>query len=59
MATAYAAFLLSAFLALAVALAARSRTLRPLYDPQFMQIAWLRWAAPQFEHFERRIASKA
>lgn len=34
-----AAFDLAAFL---VALAARSRTFRPLYEPQFIQSRWLR-----------------
>lgn len=34
-------------------------TLRPLYQPQFMQMAWLLWLAPQLAHFETRAASSA
>jgi len=45
--------------ALAAALPAKSRTLRPLYHPHDMQIEWLLCAAPQLPHFETRPASSA
>jgi hypothetical protein len=41
------------------ALAARSKTLRPLYHPQFMQIVWLLCIALQFSHLENLALSRA
>ena len=57
-------FLASAsFLALAdafaAALAARSMTFLPLYQPHEAHMAWLLFTAPQLAHFPRRAADKA
>ena len=58
-----ASLLAVAFLALAalrrLAEAAKSRTLRPLYQPQDMHRAWLRRRAPQLAHFDIRAAVSA